>query len=125
MIMRSLFYIVVFAVVTGCSFSGPCYRALDEAELLMQSDPSAALARLNEFDVSEFEDSVAMARWALLYSQAMVINRLAAPTDTIVDIAVDYYGRHNLKDEFQRASRLKALIRSSWSILRAVSLHAQ
>lgn len=112
-IMRSLFYLLVFVVVAGCSFSGPCYRSLDEAELLMQSDPAAAMARLNEIDVSEFQDSAAMARWALLYSEAMVINRLAAPTDTIVDIAVDYYSRHDLKDEFQRASRLKALIRSA------------
>lgn len=43
----------------------------------------------------------------------MVVNRLSAPTDTIVNIAVDYYGRHNLTDEFQKASRLKALMKLS------------
>ncbi len=78
----------------------------------MQSDPSAALARLNDIDVSEFQDSATMARWALLYSEAMVINRLSVPTDTIINIAVNYYGSHNLEDEFRKASRLKALIKA-------------
>lgn len=79
----------------------------------MQSDPSAALSKLNDVDVSEFHDSATMARWALLYSEALVVNRLSAPTDTIVNIAIDYYGRHKLTDEFKKASHLKALIQSS------------
>lgn len=79
----------------------------------MQSDPSAALSKLNDMDVSEFRDSAVMARWALLYSEALVVNRLSAPTDTIVNIAIDYYGRHKLTDEFKKASHLKALIRSA------------
>lgn len=111
--MRGLFYIVLLLVVTGCGFTSSQPVELDEAERLMQSDPSAALSKLNGVDVSEFQDSATMARWALLYSEALVVNRLSAPTDTIVNIAIDYYGRHNLEGEFQKASRLKALIRSS------------
>ena len=79
----------------------------------MHIDPTAAFSILNGMDVSEFQDSATVARWALLYSEAMVINRVSAPTDTIVNIAVDYYGRHNLNDEFLKASRLKALISST------------
>lgn len=111
--MRNLLYLVLLVVITGCGYSHSRLRALDEAQRLMQSDPSAALSKLNKIDVSEFQDSATMARWALLYSEALVVNRLSAPTDTIVDIAIDYYGRHNLTDEFNKASRLKALIRSS------------
>ncbi|MDE6119653.1 MAG: hypothetical protein K2F82_07290, partial [Muribaculaceae bacterium] len=111
--MRGLLYMVIFLVVTGCSYSGSQPVALDEAQRLLHSDPTAALSRLNGVDVSEFRDSSTMARWALLYSEAMVASRLSAPNDTIVNIAIDYYGRHNLTDEFQKASRLKGLIRSS------------
>lgn len=111
--MRWLFYMVCLVVVAGCSVSGSVPRVLDEAERLMQSDPSAALSKLNDVDVSEFSDSATMARWALLYSEAIVANKLSAPTDTIVNIAIDYYGRHNLTDEFKKASRLKAIIRYS------------
>lgn len=110
--MRTLLYIVVLLIITGCSISSTQPKVLDEAQRLMQSDPSAALSKLNGIDVSDFQDSATMARWALLYSEAMVINRVSAPSDTIVNFAVDYYGRHNLIDEFNKASRLKALIRT-------------
>lgn len=111
--MRSLFYIVVLLVITGCSFSATQPKVLDDARRLMHSDPSAALSKLNGVDISEFKDSATIARWALLYSEAMVANRLTAPTDTIVNIAIDYYGRHDLTEEFQKASRLKALMKST------------
>lgn len=111
--MRSLLYIVILLVAAGCGYPGNRPKALDEAQRLMHTDPTAALDRLNGVDVSEFQDSATMARWALLYSEALVANRLSAPTDTIVDIAVDYYRRHRLTDEYRKASRLKALMQSS------------
>lgn len=111
--MRSLLYIIILLVITGCSLSDRQPEEILRAQRLMGSDPTAALSLLNDVDVSEFKDSATMAQWALLYSEAMVVNRLSAPTDTIINIAVDYYGSHNLKDEFRKASRLKALIRSA------------
>lgn len=109
--MRSLFYLLLFLVVSGCTYSsGVSVRGLNEAERLLASDPSAAMERLNEVDVTAFRDSASLARWALLYSEAMVANRLAAPNDTIVDIAIAYYGAHNLKSRLQRARHLKALL---------------
>lgn len=111
--MRSLLYIIILLVIAGCSVSGLEPKALDEAQRLMQTDPSAALSKLNEVDVSEFRDSATMARWALLYSEAMVVNRVTAPTDTIVNVAIDYYRRHDLAYELKKASNLKALLHSS------------
>lgn len=111
--MRTLLYIIMLLVVTGCSYSASQVdRGLDEAEALMQSDPSAAMEKLNGYDVAEFNDSATMARWALLYSEALVANRLTAPTDTIVNIAINYYHSHNHKEQFQFASKLKALLKS-------------
>ena len=111
--MRGLFYIVLLFTIAACSYSSSQPAVLDEAQNLMHDDPSAALSKLNSVDVSEFKDSATMARWALLYSEAMAVNRIVAPTDTIVNIAVDYYGHHNLTDEYLKASRLKELILSS------------
>ena len=79
----------------------------------MHSDPAAALSKLNALDVSEFNDSATLAHWALLYSEAMVVNRLGAPTDTIVNLAVNYYSRHNFADEFRKASELKAILQQT------------
>lgn len=111
-IMRALFYTIILLVITGCSYSSVQQEALDEAQLLMDDDPAAALSKLDDIDISEIRDSATMARWALLYSEAMVINRLSAPADTIVNIAIDYYGRHRQQNEYQKASRLKSLITS-------------
>lgn len=110
--MRALFYIIILLVITGCSYSSVQQEALDEAQLLMDDDPAAALSKLDDIDISEIRDSATMARWALLYSEAMVINRLSAPADTIVNIAIDYYGRHRQQNEYKKASRLKSLITS-------------
>ena len=111
--MRGLIYVIILLVLVGCSYSSSQPRALDEAQRLMVSDPTAALSKLNSLDVSELQDSATIARWALLYSEAMVANRLSTPTDTIVNIAIDYYGYHNQTDEYQKALRLKALNQSS------------
>lgn len=109
--MRILLYIAVLILAAGCSCGGGrACPALDEASALMQTDPGAALDRLNSLDVSMLEDSSDMARWALLYSEAMLVNRYAAPTDTIIGIAIDYYGSHGMSDELAHASRLKALM---------------
>ena len=110
--MRALLYIVILLILAGCSYSSSQPRVLDEAQRLMDSDPTAALSKLNSMDVSELQDSAIIARWALLYSEAMVANRLSAPTDTIVNIAIDYYERHNKKDEYHKALHLKALSQS-------------
>ncbi len=112
--MKSLIYIALLLAITGCSYSNSqIIRGLEETESLIYEDAGAAMERLNEYDVTEFTDSATLAKWALLYSQALVANNILAPTDTIVDIAVSYYGAHNIKDEFRHASRLKAILMSN------------
>lgn len=121
-----LLAVIVALVVTSCSYSGSVKeRALDEAQRLMQEDPRAALEKLNGFDVSEFEDSATMARWALLYSEAMVANNYNAPTDTIVGIAINYYDRTNQAEALKHASRLKALLANAEDNALASALYLQ
>lgn len=111
--MRGPLYIIILLILAGCSYSSSQPRVLDKAQRLMDSDPSAAFSELNNIDVSQLQDSATIARWALLYSEAMVANSLSAPTDTIVNIAIDYYKTHNQKDEYQKALRLKTLNQTS------------
>lgn len=73
--MRSLLYILILFVITGCSYSSShVFRELDEVETLMQTDSSAAMKRLNKYDISEFNDSAAMTRWALLPSSTSMLH---------------------------------------------------
>lgn len=110
--MRSLFYIFVCLVITGCAYSSHPQEIFNEAESLIHDNPKLALERLNGVDVSEFEDSATMARWALLYSEAMAANRLMAPRDTIVNIAIDFYGHHGLSHELAKAKRAKQILQT-------------
>ena len=71
-------------------------RTLDNAQDRLATDPEEAYRLLNDIDISEFNDSAEMARWALLYSEAMAANHISLPTDTIINIAVEYHSHHNL-----------------------------
>ena len=46
--MRALFYTIFLLVITGCSYSSAQQKALDEAQLLMEDDPAAALSKLDD-----------------------------------------------------------------------------
>lgn len=110
--MRNLIYILLLLVVAGCGYTTSLQSDLEEAKRLLDSDPGAALSKLNGLDVSDAGDSATLARWALLYSEALVANNISAPNDTIVGIAVDYYGRHNCAEEYRLASQLKTMLAS-------------
>lgn len=111
--MKNLLYIILAIIAAGCGYTGStCRLGLDEAQLLLESDPSKAFEKLNEYDVAEFEDSATMARWALLYSEAMAANHMSAPTDTIINIAISYYESRSDLSELNRARHLKSQLTS-------------
>lgn len=105
--MRALFYMLILVVATACSVGNTYRNELDLAQKELDTAPSDALERLTAMDVSELSDSASIARWALLYSDALNRNRLVAPSDTIVNIAVDYYRRHGDDVSFRRAEALR------------------
>lgn len=111
--MRSLLYIIILAALAGCGTVSSQRKAIDDACDMMSSDPHEAFDRLCAMDVSEFSDSATMARWALAYSEALVANNLQAPSDTIINIAVDYYSAHADKSAFLKATMLRDSIESS------------
>lgn len=107
--MKCLLYVILLFIIASCSSATSHMSAeLDHACSMMRTDPSAALEKLNRYDVSQFDDSAVMARWALLYSEALTEKGLATPNDTIIDIAIDYYSRHNLPEELRQANIIKS-----------------
>lgn len=108
--MRSLIYIIIAFAATACSCQSSRVRSFEEAEMLLSENPAKAYEQLNAIDLAGIEDSASMARWALLYSEALAANRLYAPTDTIVNVAIDYYSRHPEGEMLARAMRSKVAI---------------
>lgn len=74
---------------------------------MIAESPKEAFERLNAMDVSEFDDSATMARWAVLYSESMLANRFHAPSDSIINMAVDYYSNHDIT-QLPHLQQLKA-----------------
>jgi len=114
--MRSLLYIFIIILLSGCSMSNSFSRKLDDAQAMLATDPEEAYQQLNALDISEFNDSAEMARWAMLYSEAMAANHICLPTDTIINIALEYYSHHNLTTELAKARLLKNSITSDNNI---------
>lgn len=106
--MRWALFIFIALLIGGCSVASTADKGLDKAEGMMRRDPKGALEILNAYDVSSFEDSASMARWALLYSEALNVNRLAAPTDTIISVAIDFYSRRGMAVQLARAEKIKS-----------------
>lgn len=125
--MKNLLYLILLFTMVGCGYSSGTghINNLDKAERMLHSDPVAALEVLNGFELTRVGDSAVIARWALLYSEAMVANDYFAPTDTIVNIAIAYYGAHRQYDSYKHACRLKALLSDAGHDSLASALYLQ
>ncbi|PNP95544.1 hypothetical protein BFS16_03985 [Hoylesella timonensis] len=111
--MRSLLYIFILLIITSCSYSELANQRLDDAQSMLARNPEKALNELNRIDVSELRDSDAVARWSLLYSEAMAANHIYAPTDTIVNVAIDFYSRHKDLAALNRAKAAQQKLSAS------------
>ena len=114
--MRIILYIIAVFLTAGCSYSTQYIRSLDDAERLMAENPEKAFDRLNLIDVSQLHDSSTVARWALLYSEAMAARNLHAPSDSIINIAIEYYGAHRIDDKYRRAQEAKRALTGSVNV---------
>lgn len=108
--MHRLVYLFFVLIMAGCSFSGAHSADLDRAESLLPDRPREAFDRLNAVDVSGLGDSATVARWALLYCEAMAGSGLHAPSDSIAGIAIDYYGSHGNEPMYRRAMELRQVL---------------
>lgn len=112
--MKYLLHILLLIVIAGCSATDNRLSGkLDEAQALMTDDVTAALNALNAIDMTECSDSAIMARWALLYCQALSAGNITVPTDTIINYAMDYYGNHNQADLLSQALEVKSQMTSA------------
>lgn len=108
--MRGLLYIVILCVISGCTSGLSTDRRLSDAESMMLTDPRQALESLNAIDISEFTDSADMAHWALLYSEALEGAGIKLTSDSIINIAVDYYSGRDETELYDRAAVVRRLI---------------
>lgn len=91
-----LFCLLLFLLgLSGCRDENV---ALNRVGALMQSSPDSALMLLQKIDFNSVVGEKARARYALLYSQALDKNFIDLQSDSLINIALDYY-MYNGSDE--------------------------
>ncbi|MBR5803847.1 MAG: hypothetical protein IKY31_05875 [Bacteroidaceae bacterium] len=85
--------VFVLLSVVGCTDEQELW--IEKAEECMESDPKRAYWCLQQIDSPKDMTDNQQARYALLYTQAMHKNRMPLEDDSLVNVAVDYFRRHN------------------------------
>ena len=83
--------ILLFLGITGCRKQYPVAEKLLQAEAVMNEYPDSALNLLKGIEQPELQTREHHARYALLYSQALDKNYIDLTSDSLINIAVDYY----------------------------------
>ncbi|MBQ4588731.1 MAG: hypothetical protein IJA95_05555 [Bacteroidaceae bacterium] len=83
--------ILLLLGITGCRKHYPVAEKLLQAEAMMNEYPDSALNLLKGIEQTELQTQAHHARYALLYSQALDKNYIDLTSDSLINIAVDYY----------------------------------
>ena len=83
--------ILLLLGITGCRKQYPVAEKLLQAEAVMNEYPDSALNLLKGIAQPELKTQEHRARYALLYSQALDKNYIDLTSDSLINIAVDYY----------------------------------
>ena len=83
--------ILLLLGITGCRKQYPVAEKLLHAETVMNEHPDSALNLLKGIAQPELQTREHHARYALLYSQALDKNYIDLTSDSLINIAVDYY----------------------------------
>lgn len=96
---RCIICLVLALAVVSCHHS-ETDRVLDRAETLIVSKPDEAYALLKDIDSSQLaEGTEAQARYALLYTRGQYKNSEDAASDSLINLAADYYEERGDKEQ--------------------------
>ena len=96
--MKPAKYIGLFLLCCSfisCNSNKEISLSLNMAENIMQARPDSALKILHTLNVKSIPSVKLQACYALLYAQALDMNYLPLPSDSLINIAVKYYNRRN------------------------------
>ena len=103
--MKKLLYISLLALLLSAAMS--CSRSVDKrlvlADTLMWTNPDSSLAILNAINRDSLQGDENQAYYALLLTQAQFRCNIPLTSDTLVNIAVDYYSDNHNREHYTRA----------------------
>lgn len=91
--MRRYIYLLLFCFLVCSCADSDIKETLDNSEALMQESPDMALDLLMKYNNGSISSKQLKARHSLLLSQAYDKNYIDIASDSLTNIAVDYYGK--------------------------------
>ena len=88
-----LFLLSLCCLFISCTDNIDLILSLNNAEAVMQERPDSALKILQTIETANIPYGELLARFALLFTQALDKNYLPIPNDSLIHIAVDYYSK--------------------------------
>ena len=109
-ISKVIFFLIFTACMASCVRDSGAGCLLDQAEMQLEMHPDSAFVALDSLDRSSLNTPELRARHALLYSIALEKCGIAMTSDSIINIAVDYYTRTNDKVNSKNAELWRSRI---------------
>ena len=109
-ISKVIFFLIFTACMASCVRDSDAGCLLDQAEMQLEMHPDSAFVALDSLDRSSLNTPELRARHALLYSIALEKCGIAMTSDSIINIAVDYYTRTNDKVNSENAELWRSRI---------------
>ncbi len=85
----------VLLLFSACRDASSVRMSLKEAETLMNERPDSALCLLRKINVEELGGKAQRAEYSLLMSMALDKNAIDLTSDSLINIATDYFRNHN------------------------------
>lgn len=102
-----LFFLIMFSwLLSGCDKAPHYDPRLQHADSLMNQKPDSALSLLSGIDAKSLSAKSDQAYYALLLTQARYKCYVAATSDSLINVALDYYTHH----QGEREKHTRALI---------------
>lgn len=95
LLLHIILCLLVAIPFTGCRDHSPVADKLLQAETCMNEYPDSALTILKSIGQANLQTDEHRARYALLYSQALDKNYIDLTSDSLINIAVDFYKDRN------------------------------
>ena len=95
LLLHIILCLLVATPFTGCRDHSPVADKLLQAETCMNEYPDSALTILKSIGQANLQTDEHRARYALLYSQALDKNYIDLTSDSLINIAVDFYKDRN------------------------------
>lgn len=109
--LENIFFAAVLLMCfASCVHDNRGARLLDEAQMQLESSPDSAFVALDSLDRRHLNTKELQARHALLYSIALEKVGIEVMDDSIINIAIDYYGRTGDAELEQEAMRWRETI---------------